>query len=64
MLRILLTDSLSLVVDSNKQLLRLSILELNTKDSTLGCEFDPLRHNAIMHIDDESIADNIVVEEM
>ena len=29
----------------------------------LGCEFDPLRHNAIMHIDDESIADNTVVEE-
>ncbi len=33
------------------------------KIEALGCEFDPLRHNAIMHIDDESIADNIVVEE-
>ncbi len=29
----------------------------------VGCEFDPEKHNAIMHIDDESIADNTVVEE-
>ncbi|MBE7050480.1 MAG: nucleotide exchange factor GrpE [Ruminococcaceae bacterium] len=33
------------------------------KIEALGCEFDPLRHNAIMHIDDESIADNTIVEE-
>jgi len=29
----------------------------------VGCEFDPEKHNAIMHIDDESIADNTVIEE-
>ena len=29
----------------------------------VGNEFDPSLHNAVMHIDDESIADNTVVEE-
>ncbi len=29
----------------------------------LGCEFDPALHNAVMHIDDENAADNVVVEE-
>ena len=28
----------------------------------LGCEFDPNVHNAVMHIEDENVADNTVVE--
>lgn len=29
-----------------------------------GKEFDPNFHNAVMHVDDESVGDNIVVEEL
>lgn len=29
----------------------------------VGASFDPQKHNAIMHIDDNTVADNIVVEE-
>ena len=29
----------------------------------LGEEFNPELHNAVMHIDDEKVADNIIVEE-
>ena len=29
----------------------------------LGCEFDPELHNAVMHIEDETTADNTIVEE-
>ena len=29
----------------------------------LGKEFDPQYHNAVMHVDDENVGDNIVVEE-
>ena len=28
----------------------------------LGCEFDPNVHNAVMHIEDETVAENTVVE--
>ncbi len=30
----------------------------------VGQEFDPNFHNAVMHVDDESVGDNIVVEEL
>ena len=29
----------------------------------VGKEFDPNLHNAVMHVDDENVGDNIVVEE-
>ena len=29
----------------------------------VGCEFNPDLHNAVMHIEDETIGDNIIVEE-
>lgn len=29
----------------------------------VGCEFDPNLHNAVMHIDDETLGENIVAEE-
>lgn len=34
-----------------------------SKIEALGCEFDPSLHNAVMHIEDETIADNTIVEE-
>ncbi len=34
-----------------------------TEIKALGEEFNPELHNAVMHIEDESVADNIVVEE-
>lgn len=30
----------------------------------VGQEFDPNLHNAVMHVDDESLGDNVVVEEL
>ena len=30
----------------------------------VGQEFDPNKHNAVMHVDDESVGDNVVVEEL
>ena len=30
----------------------------------VGQEFDPNYHNAVMHVEDESVGDNIVVEEL
>lgn len=30
---------------------------------TIGKEFDPVYHNAVMHVDDENAGDNVVVEE-
>ena len=29
----------------------------------LGETFDPLRHNAVMHVDDDSVGENMIVEE-
>ena len=29
----------------------------------VGCEFDPVFHNAVMHVEDEESGDNIIVEE-
>ena len=29
-----------------------------------GCEFNPDYHNAVMHVEDESVGENIVVEEL
>ncbi|HBN83474.1 MAG TPA: nucleotide exchange factor GrpE [Clostridiales bacterium] len=34
------------------------------KIEALGCEFDPNIHNAVMHIEDEKIAENTIVEEL
>ena len=34
-----------------------------SKIEALGCEFDPALHNAVMHIEDETTADNTIVEE-
>ena len=33
------------------------------KIEAVGMEFDPMLHNAVMHIDDENVGTNIVVEE-
>ena len=30
----------------------------------VGKEFDPDYHNAIMHVEDETVGDNIIVEEL
>ena len=30
----------------------------------VGQEFDPNYHNAVMHVDDESLGENIVAEEL
>jgi molecular chaperone GrpE len=30
----------------------------------VGKEFDPNFHNAVMHVEDENVGDNIVVEEL
>ena len=39
--------------------------ELGVKQiEAVGKEFDPNFHNAVMHVDDESVGDNIVVEEL
>ncbi len=34
------------------------------KIETVGCEFNPNLHEAIMHIEDESVGENTVVEEL
>lgn len=34
------------------------------KIPAVGSQFDPNLHNAVMHIDDESVGDNIIVEEL
>ena len=31
-------------------------------EDPLGREFDPLKHNAVMHIDDENLGENIVAQ--
>lgn len=30
----------------------------------VGCEFDPNLHNAVMHVDDDSLGENVVAEEL
>ncbi len=41
-----------------------SFIKLGVEEiKALGEEFNPELHNAVMHIDDESVADNTVVEE-
>lgn len=30
----------------------------------VGCEFDPNLHNAVMHVEDESLGENVVAEEL
>lgn len=34
------------------------------KIPAVGTEFDPNLHNAVMHVDDETVGDNIIVEEL
>ena len=34
------------------------------KIPAVGTEFDPNLHNAVMHIDDDSVGDNVIVEEL
>ena len=47
-----------------KQMLQtLENLEV-TPIEAVGKEFDPDYHNAVMHVDDDSVGDNIVVEEL
>lgn len=47
-----------------KQLLT-TLEDLGVKPiDAVGKEFDPNFHNAVMHVDDESVGDNIVVEEL
>ena len=33
-------------------------------EDAAGKEFDPNLHNAVMHVDDESLGENVVVEEL
>ena len=34
-----------------------------TPIESVGCEFDPNMHNAVMHVDDENEGTNVIVEE-
>ncbi len=34
------------------------------KIPAVGTEFDPNLHNAVMHVDDETVGDNVIVEEL
>lgn len=52
------------VLMTYKQLMtELEKLEVRPLDA-VGKEFDPNLHNAVMHVDDESLGENIVVEEL
>lgn len=52
------------VLMTYKQLMtELEKLEVRPLDA-VGREFDPELHNAVMHVDDESLGENIVVEEL
>ncbi len=52
------------VLMTYKQLMtELEKLEVRPLDA-VGKEFDPNFHNAVMHVDDESLGENIVVEEL
>lgn len=52
------------VLMTYKQLMtELEKLEVKPLDA-VGKEFDPNIHNAVMHVDDESLGENIVVEEL
>lgn len=52
------------VLMTYKQLMtELEKLEVKPLDA-VGKEFDPNLHNAVMHVDDESLGENIVVEEL
>lgn len=47
-----------------KQLLT-TLEELGVKPiEAVGCEFDPNLHNAVMHVEDEELGDNVVAEEL
>lgn len=35
-----------------------------SKIEAVGCEFDPNVHNAVMHVDDDSLGANVVAEEL
>ena len=53
-------EGVSLVLKQVKETLqKLNISEI----PAVGEEFNPNRHEAIMHVEDETIADNVVVEE-
>ena len=42
----------------------MSLSKLNvTEIKAVGEEFDPNIHNAVMHIEDENVTDNTIVEE-
>lgn len=43
-----------------ESLARLGVTEMET----VGQPFDPERHNAVMHVDDETVGENVVVEEL
>ena len=46
-----------------KQLLK-TLNEMDVKPiEAVGQEFDPNFHNAVMHVEDENVGENIVVEE-
>lgn len=55
-----LQEGIELVMRQLKEVMKgLGVEELKS----VGEKFDPLLHNAVMHIEDESIEDNMVVEE-
>ncbi|MDD4689233.1 MAG: nucleotide exchange factor GrpE [Eubacteriales bacterium] len=51
------------VVAINKQFEEIMTQAGVKKIEAVGNEFDPLLHNAVMHIEDENVGTNIVVEE-
>jgi molecular chaperone GrpE len=55
-----LLDGIELVMRQLKEVMKgLGVEELKS----VGEKFDPLLHNAVMHIDDEALGENIVIEE-
>lgn len=51
-------------VDMVKKQMSESLLKLKvTEIAAVGEEFDPNLHNAVMHIDDEAVTENTIVEE-
>lgn len=55
-----LKDGVCLVIRQLKDVLNnLGIEEIKT----IGETFDPLKHNAVMHVEDESVGQNIIVDE-
>jgi len=56
-----MAQGIEMIVNQFKETLsKLNITPIETGDQ----EFDPERHNAVMHIDDENYGQNVIVEEL